>query len=144
MRLGEIGFCTADYEEMIYLRDLVLRKPLGLAFSADDLAKEYHLTHLGLWINDHLIACLVLQDLGSDVIKMRQVAVHPDTQGQGLGARLVSFSEAFARKRQYKTMTLNARDTAIKFYTKLGYAIVGEGFTEVGIPHHKMSKTLGL
>ncbi len=37
---------------------------------------------------------------------------------------------------------LNARDTVIPFYEKCGYCVQGEGFTEVGIAHHTMTKHL--
>jgi predicted GNAT family N-acyltransferase len=39
-------------------------------------------------------------------------------------------------------MTLHARDTAVPFYLNLGYACVGEPFTEVGIGHQEMEKAL--
>ncbi len=38
---------------------------------------------------------------------------------------------------------MNARDTALPFYLRLAYLIEGEGFEEVGIPHHRMIKRLG-
>ena len=37
---------------------------------------------------------------------------------------------------------MHARMTAVGFYAKLGYTRVGDGFTEVGIPHVKMEKRL--
>lgn len=73
---------------------------------------------------------------------MRQVAVQADLQGQGLGRILVEFSEATARAHGFARMVLNARDTAVNFYLRLGYEIEGEPFTEVTIPHRRMSKLL--
>jgi predicted GNAT family N-acyltransferase len=39
-------------------------------------------------------------------------------------------------------MILHAREAAVPFYLKLGYALAGEPFEEVGIPHRAMEKTL--
>jgi predicted GNAT family N-acyltransferase len=39
-------------------------------------------------------------------------------------------------------MVLHARETAVPFYLKLGYEVVGGQFEEVGIPHFKMEKKL--
>jgi predicted GNAT family N-acyltransferase len=76
------------------------------------------------------------------VVKMRQVAVDPHTQGTGVGRILVEASEAKARELGYAEIELNARETAVPFYLKLGYEVVGETFGEVGLPHKKMRKSL--
>jgi len=68
-------FGTPAYDESIRLRDDVLRKPLGLVFYAEDLAKEYNQIHIGYYENDELIGCMLLQDYGDKIAKMRQVAV---------------------------------------------------------------------
>jgi len=39
-------------------------------------------------------------------------------------------------------MLLHARETAVSFYTELGYEVFGEPFVEVTVPHRKMRKTL--
>jgi hypothetical protein len=37
---------------------------------------------------------------------------------------------------------LDARETAVGFYKKLGYAIGGDEFIEVTVPHFRMVKRL--
>ena len=54
----------------------------------------------------------------------------------------MEFSEEFARTHGFTFMVLNARETAVPFYLKLNYAIVGEPFEEVTIPHRRMMKAL--
>ncbi|MCC7435882.1 MAG: GNAT family N-acetyltransferase [Methanoregulaceae archaeon] len=135
---------TPEYEATVSLRYEVLRKPLGLDFTPEQLAAEVTDLHCALWefgIPEPL-ACLVLTPLSEGEIKMRQVAVRPDHQGQGLGRILVEFSETTARARGFTRMVLNARDTAVDFYLRLGYTIEGEPFTEVTIPHRRMAKSL--
>lgn len=98
--------------------------------------------HLGLFQSDELVATLVLTTQTESEVKMRQVAVAPEFQRQGLGRRLVAFSEDFAKSKGFKAMVLNARDTAIEFYLRLGYEAYGEPFEEVTIPHQAMRKSL--
>lgn len=139
-RLVEHG--SSEYEATVALRYEVLRRPLGLEFSPEQLAAESSDLHCTLWDDAELVGCLVLTPLNEREIKMRQVAIHPDRQGQGLGRELVEFCEDEARKLGFVEMVLHARDTAVPFYLRLGYELEGDPFTEVGIPHRKMRKML--
>jgi ribosomal protein S18 acetylase RimI-like enzyme len=129
------------YDDAVRLRKAVLRGPLGLTFQPEELAREVSEIHVGAFEGDRLVASLTLTPLGQ-YVKMRQVAVSPELQGLGLGRGLVLFSEEHAREMGFKTMTLHARETAVSFYTRLGYELVGDSFIEVTIPHREMRKTL--
>jgi len=61
---------------------------------------------------------------------------------KGVGATIISFAENIAKDRGFKYIIMHARDTAIGFYQKFGYRIVGDAFTEVNLPHHIMEKAL--
>ena len=74
--------------------------------------------------------------------KMRQVAVHPCMQGQGIGSKLVDFCESHAIEKGYQSIHCHARDYAVPFYTKKGYVSEGGYFMEVNIPHLHMRKVL--
>ena len=73
---------------------------------------------------------------------MKQVAVIPDLQRQGIGKAMVLFSEDFAQKRGYRRMTMHARENAVEFYEKYGYTKIGERFAQVTLPHWEMVKEL--
>jgi N-acetylglutamate synthase-like GNAT family acetyltransferase len=135
-------FASPEQLASIELRLRVLRWPLGLDFTPEQLAAEVHDLHLIALDNENLVACLVLTPQSSSVIKMRQVAVEPELQGKGVGTALVAFSERVAREKGYSRMVLHARDTAVPFYLRLDYEIEGEPFEEVTIPHRKMAKDL--
>ncbi len=144
MTLREVAYGTPAYDATVALRDAVLRRPLGLVFTPEQLAAEADEIHLAGFADDGAVrACVVLVPKPDGVMKLRQMAVHPDHQRQGLGARLVAFAEQVARARGARRMVLNARDAAIGFYAGLGYAVEGEGFVEVTLPHHTMVKDLG-
>ncbi|MDX2065426.1 MAG: GNAT family N-acetyltransferase [Fimbriimonadaceae bacterium] len=137
----EIPMEGALYAQSVELRREVLRRPLGLDFSTAELAAEADERRCVAVVEDRVVGTLNLVRHG-DAFKMRQVAVAPDAQGQGIGKRLVQFSEAVALRAGATRMVLHARETAVPFYLSLGYHIVDEPFEEVGIPHRRMVKAL--
>ncbi|MBI4347495.1 MAG: GNAT family N-acetyltransferase [Elusimicrobia bacterium] len=137
-----VGHGTPEYERLVDLRREILRKPLGLVFTPEQLAAESDQLHLGAWDGERALGCLVLRIASADSVVMRQVAVAAEAQRRGIGKLLVDESEREARRRGLARMSLHARETAVPFYERLGYHIEGEPFTEVGLPHREMAKTL--
>ncbi len=140
--IREVEHGSPAYRATVDLRDSVLRKPLGLHFSADELEAEKDSLHIVCYRGDRLVGCLVLRPLAGGDVRMRQVAVVPELQGQGIGTALIEYAEALARKIGFRRMVLHARDTAVSFYEKLGYCRFGNEFEEVTIPHWAMEKRL--
>ncbi len=140
MDLRWITFQSPQYFEVVALRRRVLRLPLGLDFTPEQLASEGKDLHLAATEAGALVGCLMLSDHGDGVVQMRQVCVEPSRQGTGVGALLVQESEAEARRRGFSRVMLHARDTAVGFYLRLGYKEVGPPFEEVSIPHQEMEK----
>jgi predicted GNAT family N-acyltransferase len=142
--IHSIQFGTPEYDEAVRLRYEVLRRPLGLEFSTDELAAEYAHIHLAAYdARTQLLGYLCLVPLAEGHLKMRQVAVAPTAQRLGVGTRLVEYAEQWATDHAYRLMVLHARDLAVPFYLRLGYEVYGESFEEVGIPHRAMRKSLG-
>ena len=137
-----VEHASTEYEDTVRLRDQVLRKPLNLSFSQEELAQENSSFHLAGYWQQEIVACLILKPSGRNTVKMRQVAVCDKMQGKGIGKLLVLFAEDFARQSGYREIILHARETAIPFYLKLGYETSGTSFSEVGLPHKMMLKQL--
>lgn len=138
-----IPFGTPAYDASIALRYKELREPLGLAFDIDQILAEWDSCHLGIYNHrDELMGSLVLYPQTNLDIKMRQVVVCGDLQGQGIGKRLLAFSEEYAIQHGYHKMVLHARESAVPFYLSAGYKVVSDRFEEVSIPHFAMEKSL--
>lgn len=75
MEIKQIEFDSSDYHKELILRDEVLRKPLGMSLFDENLTMEATDVHFGAFVNDRLIAVLLLTKLTDTDIKMRQVAV---------------------------------------------------------------------
>ena len=143
MLIHLIDFATPEYDEAVALRDEVLRRPLGLHFTPEQLAQEYDQLHLAAFDDTgRLVGYINLTPQEGHVIQMRQVAISPTLQGSGIGTKMVAESEKIAIARGYSKMMLHARDTAVPFYLRLGYQVVGEPFEEVTILHFHMEKVL--
>jgi len=143
MLIHLIDFATPEYDEAVALRDEVLRRPLGLHFTPEQLATEYDQLHLVAYNNHNtLVGYINLTPQENQVVQMRQVAVLPALQGSGIGTKMVIESEKIAKERGYNKMILHARDTAVPFYLRLDYRVVGEPFEEVSIPHFHMEKMI--
>lgn len=139
----QIDFASPEYDEAVALRNKILRIPLGLEFTEEQLEKEWNEFHFVLKDqHDTLLACLIFKPVDSEILKMRQVTVDDKLQSKGIGSLLVKESELWAQQKAYRKIELHARDTAVEFYLKLGYEVSGPEFKEVGIPHRKMVKAL--
>ena len=125
------------------LRDRILRKPLGLTYTAEQLEAESDSIHVACYFQDEVVGCLILEPDGMRNLKMRQVAVSDRHQGLGIGRALVDFSEEYASDNGYDKISMHAREAAVGFYLKLGYEVEGEPFEEVTIPHRSMFKKIG-
>ncbi|MEO5563238.1 MAG: GNAT family N-acetyltransferase [Chitinophagaceae bacterium] len=142
MDLRIIEYQSDAYKEMVELRMDVLRRPLGLFFTEEQLAREKDDILIGAFENEKMIGCCVLTPHNEDIIHLRQMAVKEDSQVKGIGKTIISFAEQTMIRTGYTLLMMHARKTALGFYQKCGYEIKGDEFTEVGIPHHYMEKKL--
>lgn len=133
---------TPEYQQSLVLRENILRAPLGLTLSEQDLARENEQLHFGLFKQAQIQAVVLLKPISATTLKLRQMAVSSEQQGQGLGKTLIQNAEQEVSKLDYKRIEMAARLTAVPFYQSLGYETIGAPFNEVGIEHIKMAKQL--
>ena len=142
MALKIIDHGSAEYQQMVKLRDAILRKPLGLGFTFEDLEKEKDNMLIGAFEDERMLGCCMLVEEQPNIIRLRQMAVLNDLQGKGIGRALMNFAENLARDRGYKILSMHARKNAVGFYEKMGYEVASDEFIEVTIPHFVMEKKL--
>ena len=138
-----VPHASAAWLEAVALRRVVLRTPLGLDFTAGELALEAGQLHLALRLDGALAGVVVLvpPDRGAaGTWKLRQMAVAAHCRGRGFGPRLVGAAEEAMRARAGRACILHARAGAAPFYARLGWEADGAHFTEIGIAHLHMRK----
>lgn len=128
------------------LRFEVLRAPLGMVEGSEENPQEARCAHC-VAIDQpttRVVGCvLALPDREDPTrVKLLQMAVAPQSAGQGIGARLVRELERRVRAEGAVEVHMHARLSARGFYEKLGYSAHGETFSEVGLPHVLMRRTL--
>ena len=142
MALKIIDHGSKEYAQMVQLRTDILRKPLGMTFTPEELEKEKENIHIAAFEDDKMLGCCMLIRQEDKEIRLRQMAVLNNLQGKGIGKAILIFAENIARDLGYKEITMHARKTAEPFFEKLGYRVIGDEFQELGIPHVEMEKRL--
>jgi len=142
LEFREIEVGSALHASQQHLRDEVLRKPLGRALSATDIERDRTGVHFAALCGAEVVACVGLYPEANGLLRLRQMAVTPALQGQGVGARLLAFAEDWARGTGAREIEMHARVVVLGFYERSGYAREGPEFEEHGIPHVVMRKRL--
>jgi predicted GNAT family N-acyltransferase len=132
------------------LRRAVLRPnwPLGSPMHGDDNPAAVHLAAL----EDGIVVgcCLILPrpyPIRPDrpgAWQLRGMAIVPDRQGHGLGARVMAAAVAEVLARGGRLLWCDARTSATRFYRQHGFVAEGAEFVhaESGIPHYRMRREL--
>ncbi len=144
---AETTFCIVPhgsplYHEALALREKILRTPLGLSFTPEEIAHEadpLQIHIVGLQ-NHKVIATCVFVDRGNRLCKMQRVAVDENLQGQKIGSQMLAFFHKYAQFRGFHSVYCHARKTAESFYEHHGYHAEGEEYLEQTIPHITMRK----
>ncbi|HUR09881.1 MAG TPA: GNAT family N-acetyltransferase [Flavitalea sp.] len=142
MALKILDHGSKEYHQMVQLRNEILRKPLGLKFTPDELEKEKDEILIGAFEEEKILGCCMLIKVDKSTVRLRQMAVLNNLQGKGVGRALMQFAENIARDRGYRKIVMHARKSATGFYEKLGYQVSGKEFEEVTLPHYIMEKGL--
>jgi ribosomal protein S18 acetylase RimI-like enzyme len=100
--------------------------------------------HLGYFEENNLLGIVTLM-MSGDVAQLRGMAVDENHQGKSIGRKLVLAAEEILTKKDTRKIWMNARETAVPFYEKLGYKTEGEIFMikPIGF-HYLMTKYFDL
>ena len=139
----QITTVDREYEAEKALRNRVLRAPLGLTLSEEDVRGEAQQIHvLALDERGEVVGCVLVAPSADGTARIRQMAVQEDFRGKGIGVGLMAQAETIACALPARKVTMHARLSARGFYERLGYRVTSEPFIEVTIPHVAMEKTL--
>ena len=141
VRFEVIQHGSDAYLAGVRLRDDILRNPMRVVTTEEDMVAERVLTHVAGFARDELCATCVLVPEGQ-AVRMKRVAVAVPFQDKGIGTAMLRFCEVSARQMGAAKLYAHARETAVRFYEKAGYVVEGDYFDEVGIPHVLVRKSL--
>ena len=71
-------------------------------------------------------------------LKLHRIYLHPNTQGKGLGKKIVSWIETIGIEKKYENLWLEAMDTqeqALHFYKNKGFSTVNKKILDFSLLH---------
>ncbi|ASS47846.1 MAG: hypothetical protein A3D31_18530 [Candidatus Fluviicola riflensis] len=133
----------AEWEAYYDLRYRVLREPLGKERSSERNDGDATGIHFALFDGESILAVARLDKVSELICQVRFVAVETTIQGKGLGKRIMDEVEKRGVEEGYTKLILHARDYALPFYEKLGYALLGPSYKLFDVlQHYEMEKIL--
>ncbi len=132
-----------EYKRYYDLRWRILRKPWNQPRGSEKDELEGQSIHLMACEKGKVVGMGRVHFNSPKEAQIRYMAVEESLQGKGVGTRVLRELEKRAERKGAGHIILNARESAVGFYKKNGYRIVGNAHTLFGvIPHYKMRKKL--
>jgi predicted GNAT family N-acyltransferase len=118
-----------------------------VVFDGDELDTTFH---LGVRIGEDVVAISTwlerpYPDRPADrAFQIRGMATVDAHRGEGLGARLLEAGIERCRSAGAALVWARARDSALPFYVRHGFATVGVGYVDLttGLPHHDVIREI--
>jgi predicted GNAT family N-acyltransferase len=133
----------SEWKKYFDLRYRLLRKPWGKPVGSEKDKIEKECIHAAYFNGDKVLGVCRLQKNNDQTGQVRYMAVEENTQGQGIGKKIMHYIEEQALKRGMSEIVLHARENARKFYESAGYVFLAKSYLLYGeIPHYKMLKRL--
>lgn len=134
----------AEWANYFIVRYNTLRKEWGQPLGSEHLADDHLAQHaIALESGNNVIGVCRMHFNSPTEAQIRMMGVDTSARTKGVGTALIKYFEDQAKVQGAKTMVLDARDYAIKFYEKNGYTVIKPTHVLWGlIPHFWMQKTL--
>ena len=142
MKITQVSFGTKEYQSLVDFRYINLRKPLGLQWSSEDLDDEQNQIHCVLFIDNQIHGSCLIKSENNKVVRIRQMAISKEFQNKGFGKKLLFFAESLAFEKKISKIIITARLSALQFYLKSGYKVIGKKFIDVTVESIKMVKII--
>ena len=75
MALKIIDHGSREYQQMVQLRTDILRKPLKLSFTPEELEKEKEEILIGAFEEEKMLGCCMLITVDNSTVRLSQMAV---------------------------------------------------------------------
>ena len=115
-----------EFDSYYQLRWKILRKPWHKPLGSEQDELEQQSVHR-MFVNEQhqVLAVGRLHKVSQSEAQIRYMAVDENCQGQGLGKKIIQALEQAASIQGVRTITLNARESAVSFYQTMGYKTIG-------------------
>jgi GNAT superfamily N-acetyltransferase len=135
-----VAVMVVDVRSTNDLRDRVLRGGRGHDGFPED--RWPGTLHLGAVDGELIVGVTTLVPREDRWWQLRAMAVEPSRQREGIGRAILADADRRLRAAGATGMWANARDSALGFYTRAGWVVLGEGYVLVDLPHHRVVRDL--
>ncbi|CAJ1198928.1 GNAT family N-acetyltransferase [Companilactobacillus nantensis] len=136
------GINNDIYQDSLKIRKAVFVKEQQVPQNLEIDADEDLCTYFNIYLDGQVVATARFSPTADNGVHIQRVAVLSDFRQQHLGSELIKTIVQYARDHDYAYAILGAQDHAQAFYKNLGFKVIGEQYTEVGILHHDMKLNL--
>ena len=133
-----INYNSPEYQKALRLREDVMRKPLGLLLSEEDVKDDGKRIHRSKDIIMMSSFAVVLYKIAH----IYSVFVKQELQNKGFGQRLMAYAENYAKSQGAKRLYVEGRKAAKNFYQKCGFSSCGLEYIDMNIVHQDMRKDI--
>ncbi|HEX3899590.1 MAG TPA: GNAT family N-acetyltransferase [Mycobacteriales bacterium] len=144
--IEQLSVREATAGEVLPLRMAVLRPSMPVELADYDAYAETR--HVAAFADDVVLGCATVfpspyEDIDA-AWQLRGMAVAAGRQGQGIGALVLSGAIELVRVAGAPVLWANARTTALVFYERLGFTVIGEEYLHgaLKLPHKLILLTL--
>lgn len=137
-----VPFGSPEYGEALRIREEVMRRPLGLCLSEEDLKGEETRIHIAGYAGAEQVCGCSLNMVHKRLALIAFFYVRPEYQGQGCGRGMMRFIEAYAAASGVGRLYAEARESARGFYEKCGFRKSGKAYVDTGLRHQDMKKDI--
>jgi len=134
---------SQEWDQYFELRWHILRQPWQQPPGSEKDELEKHSIHRLAMRDNKIIAVGRLHFTDDSQAQIRYMAVAKGYQRKGLGKLILNSLEQVAREKDIKSISLNARETAVPFYQSYNYQLAEQTHTLYNsIKHYRMYKLL--
>ncbi len=138
-----VRFGSPEYREALRTREDVMRRPLGLCLSEEDLKGEERRIHIAGYAGAEQVCGCALNIIHGKLALIAFFYVRPEFQKQGCGRGMMHFLEEYAAASGVRRLYAEAREAARGFYEKCGFRKSGHVYVDTGLRHQDMKKDIG-
>ena len=133
-----------DFAQCIMIRTLVFVVEQQISANLETDEFENSSTHYLVTNKHNSLATARWRFVDDRTAKIERVAVLKEARGKGIGRELIQcILNEIHLNSKIQMIKVGSQNSAIPFYEKLGFKVIGQEYLDAGIPHHLMVKSNG-
>ncbi|GAB6092779.1 GNAT family N-acetyltransferase [Furfurilactobacillus curtus] len=130
------------YDDAKAVRNAVFVDEQGISQDLEFDGHDDQATHYVGYENDAPVVTARVTKLDKDILQIQRVATIDWARNKGYARALMDQITEDAKADGYRSLYLEAQETAVSFYAKQSFEVFGQPFLEANIWHRKMEREL--